>query len=134
MKSTPVRLGVTGADTQGLAVQAGRSDDGTEVNVLISNYEVPASLRGARKGGDKVAGFLNLLPRRELKYERNEGFDLKVTSLNSDQLYRIERYRISDMWDYRLLNTLTLKGSEVAIRGALPAPGIELVVIKAADK
>ena len=134
MKRTPVRLAVSGADTEGLAVQAGRSNDGEEIDVLVSNYEVPASLRGARKGGDKVAGFLNLLPRRELKYERNEGFDLKVTSLEPDQLYRIERYRISDVWDYRLLNTVTLKGSEVAISGVLPAPGIELVVIKAAEK
>jgi hypothetical protein len=134
MKRTPVRLAVSGADTQGFAVQAGRSDDGTEINVLISNYEVPASLRGARKGGNKVAGFLNLLPRRELKYERNQGFDLSLTSLKPDQFYRIERYRINDVWDYRLLNTVTLKGSEVAIRGTLAAPGIELVVIKALAK
>jgi hypothetical protein len=132
MKRTPVRLSVSGADTQGFAVQAGRSDDGTEIDVLISNYQVPASLRGARKGGDKVAGFLNLLPRRELKYQRNGGFDLKVTSLKPDQRYRVERYRINDEWDYRLLNTVTLKGSDVAIKGVLPAPGIELVVIKTA--
>ncbi len=134
MKSTPVRLAAKGADTQGLAVQAGRSNDGNQINVLISNYEVPASLRGARKGGDKVAGFLNLLPRRELKYEQNGGFDLKVTNLQPDQLYRIERYQIDDVWDYRLLNTVTLRGSEIAIKGALPAPGIELVVVKAFDK
>ncbi len=123
-----------GADTQGLAVQAGRSADGTEINVLISNYEVPASLRGARNGGDKVAGFLNLLPRRELKYERNGGFDLKVNSLKPDQLYRVERYRIDDVWDYRLLSTATLKGRDVKITEVLPPPGIELIVIKPAAK
>lgn len=132
MKRTPVRLAVTGADTQGLAVQAGRSSDGTEINVLISNYEVPASLRGARSGGDKVAGFLNLLPRRELKYERNGGFDLKVNSLKPDQLYRVERYRIDDVWDYRLLSTATLKGRDVTITEVLPPPAIELIVIKPA--
>jgi xylan 1,4-beta-xylosidase len=132
MKRTPVRLAVTGADTQGLAVQAGRSTDGMEINVLISNYEVPDSLRGARSGGDKVAGYLNLLPRRELKYQQNGGFDLKVSRLKPDQLYRIERYRINDVWDYRLLNTVTLKGSEVAITGVLPPPGVELIVIKPA--
>jgi xylan 1,4-beta-xylosidase len=130
MKHTPVRLAVTGADTQGLAALAGRSTDGTEINVLISNYEVPASLRGARKGGDKVAGYINLLPRRELKYQPNGGFDLKVTSLKPDQLYRVERYRINDDWDYRLLNTTTVKGREVTIIGALRPPDIELIVIK----
>lgn len=132
MKRTPVRLGVTGADTQGLAVQAGASADGSEINVLISNYEVPASLRGARPKGDKLGGFINLLPRRDFNYQRNRGFDLKVTGLKADKLYRVAHYRISDNWDYRLLNTLTLKGSEVAIDAALPPPGIELVVIKPA--
>jgi hypothetical protein len=130
MKRTPVRLGVTGADTQGLAVQAGASADGSEINVLISNYEVPANLRGARPKGDKVDGLINLLPRRELNYQRNRGFDLKVTGLKADKLYRVAHYRISDNWDYRLLNTLTLKGSEVAIDAVLPPPGIELIVIK----
>lgn len=132
MKRTSVRLAVEGADTQGLAVQAGRSTDGTEINVLISNYEVPASLRSARKGGDKLAGYITVLPRRELHYERNGGFDLKVTSLKPDQLYRVERYRINDVWDYRLLTTVTLKGREVAVSGVLPPPGIELIVVKPA--
>jgi hypothetical protein len=133
MKQTPVRLSVTGADTQGLAVEAGRSANGAEINVLISNYEVPVSLRGPRPGGDRVAGFINLLPRRQLKYGENHGFDLKVNGLSADKLYRVERYRINDVWDYRLLSTITVKGNEVGITEDLPPPGIELVVIKAAS-
>ena len=130
MKDTPQRLAVTGADTQGLAVQAGKSTDGTEINVLISNYEVPVSLRGPRPGGDKVAGFLNLLPRRDLHYQQNKGFDLKLNGLSPDKVYRIERYRINDVWDLRLLSTVTLKGDKVALTGNLPPPDIELIVIK----
>ena len=123
---------VTGADTQGLAVEAGRSANGAEINVLISNYEVPVTLRGPRPGGDKVAGYLNLLPRRKLQYHDNSGFSLKVNGLMPNQLYRVERYRISDVWDYRLLSTVTLKGADVSIADALPPPAIELVVIKSA--
>lgn len=132
MKQTPVRLSVTGADTQGLAVEAGRSVNGTEINILISNYEVPAGLRDPRPGGDRVGGFLNLLPRRLLRYRRNQGFNLEVKGLAADKLYRVQRYRINDVWDYRLLSTLTVKGNDVAITDDLPPPGIELVVIKAA--
>lgn len=130
MKDTPIRLAVTGGDTLGLAVQAGRSSDGKDINVLISNYEIPASLRGPRPGGDKIAGYLNLLPRPDVRYRNNGGFNLKVTGLDPARSYRVERYRISDTWDFGLLNTMTVKGGEIAAGGALPAPGIELVVIK----
>ncbi len=129
MKRTPIRLAVMGDDTIGLAVQAGRSADGQEVNVLISNYEIPAKLRGPRPGGDKVAGFLNLLPRPDVQYRNNGGFSLKVTGLEPAKSYRVERYRINDVWDFRLLNTTTVKGNELALSDALPPPGIELLVI-----
>ena len=132
MKRTPMRLAVTGADTNGFAVQAGCSPDGSEINILISNYEVPASLRGPRPLGDKVAGFINLLPRQELKYQRNRGFKLTVAGLKPNRRYSVARYRISDNWDYRLLSTVTLKGSEVAISEILQPPAIELLVIKPA--
>lgn len=134
MKDTPVRLAVTGSDLNGFAVQAGRSQDGKELNVLISNYEVPANLRGPRVGGDKLAGFINVLPRRDLSYQKNRGFNLKIANLNPDKLYRVERYRISDIWDYRLLSTDILKGSEVAISDALHVPAIELVKIREANR
>jgi len=133
MKRTPIRLAVGGADTLGFAVQAGASADGREINIVISNYEVPASLRGPRPLGDKVGGFINLLPRREINYRSNRGFDLKVAGLQANKLYRVSQYRISDNWDYRLLSTLTRRGSEVAVSATLPPPGIELVVIKTED-
>ena len=36
--------------TNGFAVQAGRSKKGDTVQVLISNYQIPAELLGPRKG------------------------------------------------------------------------------------
>lgn len=130
MKHTPVRLAVSGGDTQGFAVQAGRSVDEGIINVIISNYEVPGSLRGPRPNGDSIPGYnLNLLPRRDLVYQDNGGFDLQVTGLIADAFYRVERYRINDAWDHRLLGTEMVTGSQVRISGSLPAPGIEHVVI-----
>jgi len=128
MKDTPVRLAVTGADTLGMAVLAGRSADGNHINLLVSNYEVPASLRGARKGGDTVAGYIHLLPRRELKYQQNGGFSLKIRGLNPDKHYRVERYRITDNQDYRLLSTQIMPGREITdIKSTMPAPAVELI-------
>ncbi|QII38301.1 hypothetical protein G3M83_11720 [Rouxiella badensis] len=132
MKNTPIRLAVTGDDTQGMAVLAGRSADSAHINVLISNYEVPAPLRGARKGGDTVAGYIHLLPRRELRYQQNGGFSLKISGLTPDKHYRIERYRITDTQDYRLLSTQRMTGREMTnVNSTLPAPAVELINITA---
>jgi hypothetical protein len=48
MTRTPERLAVTGADTSGFAIQAGRTRDGRGVQVLVSNYEIPEADRGPR--------------------------------------------------------------------------------------
>lgn len=130
MKNTPTRLDVSGSDTQGFAVQAGRSEDDSTINVIISNYEVPASLRGPREHGDSIPEYnLNLLPRRDLAYEDNRGFELQVNELASNTSYRVERYRVNDTWDLRLLSTEVFNGPQIELRGSLPAPGIEQIVI-----
>ena len=133
MKDTPVRLAVNGSDDKGFAVQAGKSADGNAINILISNYEVPESLRKPRPQGDKISGAgwnINLLPRRTLSYGRNDGFDLRVTGLDPHKLYQVRRYRISDVWDYRLLSTESLRGSDVKLTQLLPPPSIELISIQ----
>jgi len=130
LKDTPVRLHVTGGDTHGFAVQAGRSTDGVTMNVIISNYEVPASLRGPRANGDIIPAYnLHLLPRRDPVYRDNDGFELAVTGLRPDARYRVERYRINDTWDHRLLTTETVVGDQLKVSGSLRAPGIEHIVI-----
>jgi len=134
MKETPIRLAVGGSDLDGLAVQAGRSPDSTTINVVISNYEVPASLRGARPAGDVIPDYnLHLLPRRDFDYRDNGAFDLEISGLRTGVSYRAERYRINDTWDLRLLNTTTVEGTTFQVGGPLRAPGIELVVLKQTD-
>jgi hypothetical protein len=91
---------------------------------------VPAELRGSRAGGDRLADIVTVLPRRELSYVDNEGFNLTVTGLDPDAEYRVERYRTSDLWDYRLLSTDFGRGPELQVSGLLPAPSIETIVIR----
>lgn len=130
MKNTPLRLAVIGGDTQGLAILAGKSNNGHEMNVLISNYEIPLSLRGPRKGGNVVAGYINLLPRRDVSYQSNDGFNLRMKGLIPEQTYQVERYKIDDNWDYRLLSTTLVKGEKLLLSDKLSAPAIELISIK----
>lgn len=133
MKDTPLRLATTGGDDLGLAVQAGCSEDGSIVTVVISNYEVPESLRGPRPNGDHIDagehGQINLLPRREFSYAANDGFSLTVTGLSAAHTHTVKRYRTSDVWDGRLLSTTQETSDNVVVTGALPAPGIETIVI-----
>jgi hypothetical protein len=135
MKDTPIRLAVKGSDNLGFAVQAGKSADGRNFNILISNYEVPESLRGPRPNGDRISGggfTINLMSRRTLSYRQNDGFDLRVQGLDPNKLYRVQRFRINDVWDYRLLSTSIVKGSDLRVTQTLAAPSIELVSISPA--
>lgn len=137
MKKTPIRLATKGDDKDGFAVQAGKSADGNSINILISNYEVPQSLRGPRPYGDTVEGAgykINLLPRRTFDYQNNDGFDLRVSGLNEEKRYKVQRYRINDAWDFRLLSTEIVTGSELQIKQTLGPPSIELVSLTVVNK
>ena len=45
MRKTPERIAATGGDDEGFAVLAGKSADGKTVQILISNYQVPANYK-----------------------------------------------------------------------------------------
>jgi xylan 1,4-beta-xylosidase len=132
MAHTPRRLKVTGADTKGLAVEAGRSADGNTVQVLISNYEIPAQQRMPREGANlfKVPGLfeMSLPPRRSVKYDHNRGYDLSIRGLSSGS-YIVEHYRISDAEDLALRERVRSAGPVLHINAALAPPAVELLVI-----
>lgn len=134
MADTPIRLAVAGGDDQGLAVQAARSDDGRLVQVLISNYEIPAGKRAPRKGPDILHEGelfdLQLLPRRAVSYPANAGYDLRVPGLRPGADYEVERWRMTAGRDFALVDTARMKGADVALRADLPPPSIELIVIR----
>jgi xylan 1,4-beta-xylosidase len=134
MKDTPVRLATAGGDRDGLAVQAGRSQSGDTVQVLISNYQIPAETLGPRKGpdvlrvGDEFE--VRLLERRSVHYRDNAGYDLTIDKLSADRAYRVERYRISASNDLSLLDSTEQRGPRIRLHAALPPPAIELIVLK----
>jgi hypothetical protein len=134
MKDTPYRLRAQGGDENGFAVQAGRTRNGDTLQVLISNYQVPAELIGPRKGPDVLAVgkefSVALLDRRAMTYIRNGGYDLTIDGLKAGASYAIERYRISAKDDLSLVDTSMGTGPTIHLYAALPPPGIELVVLK----
>jgi hypothetical protein len=135
MKSTPERLRVTGADTGGFAVEAGRSPDGRLVRILISNYQIPAQLLGHRQGDDVLhvppAFDVSLLSRRDVDYRDNGGFDLTVKHLHPGRSYVIERCRITAKDDFQPTRTVIAPGAAVHITETLPPPAVELVTVRA---
>src|SRR5262249_44059606 len=104
MNSTPLRLATVGGDSNGLAVEAGRSwSERREIRVLISNYETPAADQGPFPNPPVVnnifaipgIGTFTLLPRRSVIYTNNDGYDLTVNHIAGGQAgLVVKRYRI----------------------------------------
>ena len=137
LKSTPVRLQVVGADSDGFAVAAGRSQDGRVLKVLISNYQIPAELLGRRKG-DNVLHVppvfdVTLLPRREIHYHDNGGFNLTIEHLPPGRTYVVEQCRITRKDDFKPTRTVLAPDAAVQINTVLPPPGVELVTVRALE-
>jgi len=69
LQDTPYRLKVRGADLNGFAVEAARSSDGRTVQILLSNYQIPAEFLGPRAADDVLhvppAFDVRLLARRQ---------------------------------------------------------------------
>ena len=133
MKDTPVRLATTGGDDNGFAVQAGRSKNGDTVHVLISNYQIPANFLGPRHGPNALSMgdfAVKLLERRSIEYRNNGGYDLRIDNLAARGRYLVERYRISANSDLSLSGSTEATGPTIQLSAELPAPAIELIVIK----
>lgn len=133
MKDTPVRLAAQGGDQNGFAVLAGRSRDRDTVQVLISNYQIPAEFIGPRSGPDvlKVGTQfeVQLLERRSVTYSNNRGYDLTVENL-AERPYTVERYRISGDSDFALVERTEQRGPRIRLSASMPPPGIELIVLR----
>ena len=126
MLDTPRRLAVTGSDTSGFAVLAGRSADAQSVQVLISNYEIPESRRNRPAGSSARAG----LPlRHDIHYQDNRGYYLKVCHLPwTNGNYTVTRYRMTPTESW-IESRSSGSGDTLDISNPLPPPGVELIVI-----
>jgi hypothetical protein len=126
MRDTPGRLAVTGADRLGFAVLAGRSADNTAVQVLMSNYEIPASYRN-RLSRPGAAG---LPPREDIAYQDNRRYRLTVRRLpwgSGKSAVTFYRTTPTDSWAEERISK---EGDALSISRPLPPPGIELIVIR----
>lgn len=141
MLDTPRRLRVDGADTFGFAAIAGRSKDGNTVQVLISNYAIPAGYEphslempaDLRKAGPPPPDFskIKLLPaRKDIVYRDNAGYDLKINNLPWGRAqFNAKRYRISKTQNLDLVEERTGVGTTFDVSTALAPNEVELIVL-----
>jgi len=137
LKDTPVRLKVKGADLNGFAVEAARSADGRTVQVLLSNYQIPAEFLGPRAADDVLhvppVFDVRLLARRSISYRNNSGYDLSVDHLPENHRYSVERCLISASRDFTSLGTTLYENAPIRLQNVLKPPAIELITIRAID-
>ena len=140
LSSTPLRLATTGGDSNGLAVEAGRSwSEHGEIRVVIANYEVPAADQGPfppniMNNNFPIPGIgtFTLLPRRTFTYADNDGYDLTVNNIRGGQSgLLVRRYRIDINDSLTLVDSTIERGASVHLTATSPAPSVELVVISA---
>jgi hypothetical protein len=142
MQDTPQRLAVTGADTFGFATLAGRSVDGKTVQVLITNYAIPAGWQPhvMQLPPDVVKTLppgldfskLKFLPRRtDIVYRDNAGYHLTIDHLPwGDAAFRIRRYRISKTQNLALVEEKQSSGASLTLSNALRPDAVELLILE----
>jgi hypothetical protein len=143
MLKTPERIALTGADNLGFAAIAGRSRDGKTVQVLISNYEIPANYipppmeppAGSAPPGVPMPDFSKmkfLTPRKGIQYQNNRGYKLTVSNLPWGQkdAFTVTRYRLTEDQDFGPVEEASASGQQLTISEPLPPPGLELIVLQ----
>ena len=143
MLNTRERLSLTGADTIGFAAIAGRSHDGKTVQVLISNYEVPANYQAPPMEPPANSAPRNLPlpdfskmrflpPRKDIQYRNNRGYILTVTNLpwGKNASFVVRRYRLTEGHDLDVVEETQASGDQIRISNPLPPPGLELVELR----
>jgi hypothetical protein len=129
-----LKLTTSGQDQHGFAVLAGAAADGLSVRVLVSNYEIPAADLGPLSGGNDLVvpnvGTLTLLDRQSITYQDNAGYVANIANLPwSSGAWTLQQYRIDASNSLALLSTTKGSGSSVTFTAALPAPGVDLLVL-----
>jgi hypothetical protein len=134
MLETPQRLAVAGADTVGFAALAGRSANGEQVQILISNYVVPADYKPLdvfRPGDPPPPPSSASAPARNIDYRDNAGYALAIEHLPwKSGSFTVKRYRISNTEDLKLVEHRVASGRRLKLVHALPADTVELIVLQ----
>jgi xylan 1,4-beta-xylosidase len=143
MLQTPERLTLTGADTFGFAVIAGRSHDGKAVQVLISNYQIPANYQPPPMTAPERSAPKNmpmpdfstmklLTPRKDIAYRENQGYKLTINNLpwGKNSSFILKRYRLTEDHNLDVVEEKQATGDSIKISNPLPPPGVELIELR----
>lgn len=143
MLGTPVRLAVSGTDTFGFAALAGKSEDGTTVQILISNYAKPANYKprpmaSAPDFVDPVGPSLwdrwhgpPFSNRTDIVYRDNAGYNLSIENLPWGKAhFTLKRYRISAKQSLDLVEERSAAGASLTLSNPLPVDNVELIVLQ----
>lgn len=152
MLDTPKRLGVKGPDTYGFAALAGLSGDRKTVQILISNYEIPAGYKpkdmvlspelnemvkkikaeeASHPNPAKPAPVSELPQRAGIVYHDNAGYNLTVDNLPfGKDAYTIKRYRISKTQNLELVEEKEASGASLKISNSFAPDTVELIVLQ----
>jgi hypothetical protein len=127
MLDTRQRLAVSGSDTMGFAVLAGRSKDKQTVQVLISNYEIQQPNGPPHQSAPPGSRGLE---RRQIRSESIQAYALHIAHLPwSRGAFMVKRYRTDEKQDYALVEELAAKGGTLDLSNPLPPPAIELIIL-----
>jgi xylan 1,4-beta-xylosidase len=142
MLDTPQRFAVEGTDTFGFTALAGRSADGKTVQILISNYAIPAGFQphimpmppDVLKTIPPTFDFSKLpsLPRRtDIVYHDNSGYSLSIDHLPwGKKAYSAKRYRISKTQNLDLVEENSGSGGSFSLSNTLAPDAVELIVLQ----
>lgn len=139
LQKSPLRLSLNGADLDGFAAVAGRSIDGKTVQVLISNYEIPANYKPNIMQpppdffkGVTIPDPAKLKPpgQRKIEYKDNAGYNLSLKNLPwGEAAFTVRRYRLDSAHDLALVEESEGLGRSFKISRPLPPPGVEWIVL-----
>jgi xylan 1,4-beta-xylosidase len=140
---TPERLALSGADTLGFAAIAGRSRDGKSVQVLISNYQIPANYQAPQMAAPEGSAPKNmpmpdfskikfLAPRKDIAYRDNKGYKLTISNLpwGKNAGFTLKRYRLTEDHNLEVVEERRATDDSIRIANPLPPPGLELIELR----
>jgi len=142
MQDTPQRLAVEGTDTFGFAALAGRSTDGKTVQIIISNYAIPAGFKPhimqmppeLLKASPPQPDFskMKLLPpRTDIVYRDNAGYSLTINNLPwGKRAFSVKRYRLNNTQNLELVEETSGNGGSLKISNPLAPESMELIVLR----
>ena len=140
MLDTPQRLPVEGTDTFGFAALAGRSADDKTIQILISNYAIPANykpdlmpmppeLQKASPPMPDMSKIKFLPPRTDIVYRDNLGYKLTSAICHGETLHSAQALPNQQDSESRTGGRWNRQGSAVNLSNPLAPDTVELIVL-----